>query len=1183
MAQVSSGRFEAMPQYRQSQRHVSFAQDPAPVAQMTRSVSPIQQQTSRLRAFGHSSLMPTGSSKTKPTTTRPETSFPFKMPTGWGSKSKAAETAVEGPPLRPSYPPSGRTSTNPRPYDIQQGPVVAMSNERQESVNNRIRSQQNSAVSIPQDSRRQNSIGATPGPLEPTTRQPTVSFAPDRRRQQSTFSLNPHLGRQTSFAAMNPQFIRQTTMPMSMPSRKAAQNPPSPKKVVKESRPESITPELENYKLYDNKWDLTSPTYNSITTRASTGILGSTARRTSEVRKRATTAANARIPQQQEEEDPIVPAPLRTNSIRKTRIASRQTGFYGAPEQPMPSPRLNNFEDSDSDSLGEDADFTPAVYSKRASGIKVIRPRKNTLSGRVKPPQPLQPKPRSFHPSRVDTLNSIAEATSALEEFEFDPEPVMHRDGSISITLDDELEEELRLVRTPSLQSQNDWRQRRNSDASEDPSTFSMPSTPSDHGDHATFPDNYGPDSRSSSPLSFQAEEGLEPVVVDMDHLSPVTPLMLVTPRPFGAGVVGPEVQEVEDFMAQKSPDMEPTLPTPRPLMAPRGSRTSKTEKRMPIFFEQSSIDTLRRSIEQRSFGRPTGRPNRGRSPHDEDELFLEEVTPDNKVRIGSQHPVPVEDQYYSRMYGTSEPSSCFDSDSDSEVEVGFEEGSICSGSEASELDYSTFDFPWMDTPTAHVEEERGRPLVSRKPVPPSVEQRMVNDAMSVRSMQSMQSMQSECSYAGTPTGTGENAGRFPIDRLDHSVQAPDFDNSLMVNGHVNPLSAHSIRFNEGDAPKVNKKAISPINTQNLAHLQNDVPHSAPVHSSPRAPTPSDAHLEALFRSTTPTIISPNVIEGPSLNLKQRTRPSARWTSRFTHFGQKNLTRKAKQVTPPTDTLEIECFKGAKLLQGFCNQGVVPQGAEKLPTELMAERMINIPQEVIRGAIGLIIFNTFRGGISLAGGSGTGLIVARLPDGSWSPPSAIHVAHFGGGLSASVDMLDSICVINSEEALAEFMGMRVVLGYNVPIKDGPWGRGETIDPRLARSHRRNESMESDDSMGYTPSFELNNGRMTLKLHEAPETAPMYIYVASKGQCVSCSYEGSVFTERKDVNHRYYGEVMSAEGILRGYVEVPEGCEAIAALQSALCAAEYEPMVPEPMEQRYPRSPARMTMSFPDDN
>ena len=52
---------------------------------------------------------------------------------------------------------------------------------------------------------------------------------------------------------------------------------------------------------------------------------------------------------------------------------------------------------------------------------------------------------------------------------------------------------------------------------------------------------------------------------------------------------------------------------------------------------------------------------------------------------------------------------------------------------------------------------------------------------------------------------------------------------------------------------------------------------------------------------------------------------------------------------------------------------------------------LSLPPSALSEAKALAIFHAFRGGMYFAGSSGTGIIIARLPDGSWSPPSAFSI------------------------------------------------------------------------------------------------------------------------------------------------------------------------------------------------
>jgi lipid-binding SYLF domain-containing protein len=47
---------------------------------------------------------------------------------------------------------------------------------------------------------------------------------------------------------------------------------------------------------------------------------------------------------------------------------------------------------------------------------------------------------------------------------------------------------------------------------------------------------------------------------------------------------------------------------------------------------------------------------------------------------------------------------------------------------------------------------------------------------------------------------------------------------------------------------------------------------------------------------------------------------------------------------------------------------------------------------------GLAVFTILKAGFVFSGKAGTGLVIARLPDGSWSAPSCIATAGVGWGL-----------------------------------------------------------------------------------------------------------------------------------------------------------------------------------------
>ncbi|EOD52021.1 putative duf500 domain protein [Neofusicoccum parvum UCRNP2] len=121
-------------------------------------------------------------------------------------------------------------------------------------------------------------------------------------------------------------------------------------------------------------------------------------------------------------------------------------------------------------------------------------------------------------------------------------------------------------------------------------------------------------------------------------------------------------------------------------------------------------------------------------------------------------------------------------------------------------------------------------------------------------------------------------------------------------------------------------------------------------------------------------------------------------------------------------TLDKESDKAARILRSFCKDGFYEE--EVLSTldgpQQKQKVLKNIPSEVIRNAVGLAIFTTMRSGLWVSGAGGSGILVGRTEDGSWSPPSGIMLHTAGLGFLVGVDIYDCVVVINTEAALEAF-------------------------------------------------------------------------------------------------------------------------------------------------------------------
>jgi lipid-binding SYLF domain-containing protein len=104
-----------------------------------------------------------------------------------------------------------------------------------------------------------------------------------------------------------------------------------------------------------------------------------------------------------------------------------------------------------------------------------------------------------------------------------------------------------------------------------------------------------------------------------------------------------------------------------------------------------------------------------------------------------------------------------------------------------------------------------------------------------------------------------------------------------------------------------------------------------------------------------------------------------------------------------------------------------------------------IPQKVIQNAVGLAIFTTMRTGLWISGAGGSGVLIARKEDGTWSPPSGILLHTAGLGFLVGVDIYDCVVVINNRKALDAFTKVRATVGGEISAVAGPVGIGGVLE------------------------------------------------------------------------------------------------------------------------------------------
>ncbi|KAJ0109951.1 hypothetical protein J7T55_014753 [Diaporthe amygdali] len=185
---------------------------------------------------------------------------------------------------------------------------------------------------------------------------------------------------------------------------------------------------------------------------------------------------------------------------------------------------------------------------------------------------------------------------------------------------------------------------------------------------------------------------------------------------------------------------------------------------------------------------------------------------------------------------------------------------------------------------------------------------------------------------------------------------------------------------------------------------------------------------------------------------------------------------------PLPSSMASECKKCGKILAAFID-----------------------PRQAFGPDKGLAILTVIKAGFLGSARFGSGLVIARLPDGSWSAPSAIATGGAGFGGQIGFELTDFVFILNDAAAVKTFaQAGSLTLGGNVSIAAGPVGRNaEAAGAASLRS-----------------------------------VAGIFSYSKTKGLFAGVSLEGSAIIERKDANTKLYGRPISAKDLLNGAERPP---------------------------------------------
>ena len=166
---------------------------------------------------------------------------------------------------------------------------------------------------------------------------------------------------------------------------------------------------------------------------------------------------------------------------------------------------------------------------------------------------------------------------------------------------------------------------------------------------------------------------------------------------------------------------------------------------------------------------------------------------------------------------------------------------------------------------------------------------------------------------------------------------------------------------------------------------------------------------------------------------------------------------------------------------------------DKLKRDANMGKSINSMLERAKAVV--IVPNLWRAGFFLGGSGGSGLLIAKGADGSWSAPTFYGMGGGSFGLQIGAEMQELLLIVLTDGGLAKIMDNQVKLGADITFALGPVGAG----------------------LG---------GATTPNLG-----ADMVAYSSSIGLYGGINLEGSLLATREEWNRAYYGEGATSREIV----------------------------------------------------
>ena len=198
---------------------------------------------------------------------------------------------------------------------------------------------------------------------------------------------------------------------------------------------------------------------------------------------------------------------------------------------------------------------------------------------------------------------------------------------------------------------------------------------------------------------------------------------------------------------------------------------------------------------------------------------------------------------------------------------------------------------------------------------------------------------------------------------------------------------------------------------------------------------------------------------------------------------------------------------------GYSDQQRLVDKARITVNEFRADKLYgNAPDLFRRARAVMLVPELVKAGFFFGGEGGNAVLMARLPNGSWSYPAFYSIGSFSFGLQIGIEAASVVLIVMTERALQAWMADQFTLGAKASLAI------VTIGSNVSASTTT-----------------------------AIDGADLIAWSKASGAYAGLTLEGALIQQRFSYNEAYYGRPASGQEITRGMTQNPGAEELRAAL------------------------------------